>query len=103
MVVINYLAARAKTRSLWNCEIHSAAKQQNNEGGHDFHLYQNLAAFMLLTTVAPVERMVVTMVVPRIFSAALMLLSLMTILSSDFAGKGMFTSTNQVKMMFHLK
>ena len=58
---------------------------QNNEGGHGLDLCQNSVAFMLLTTVAPVEHMVVTIT-----------------LSSDFAAKGMITSTNQVKMMFHL-
>ena len=60
------------------------------------------------TTVAPVKYKLVTTVVPRSLSAALMLLLLyhlsMIILSSDFAAERIFTRIDQVKATcFQLK
>ena len=37
----NHLAARAKSRSVWSCEIHLQPRSSKNEGGCDLHIWQN--------------------------------------------------------------
>ena len=54
VIIINHLAARAKSRSLWNCS-------SKNEGGRVRHC-QNSVTFTLPTTVAPVKCMLATTV-----------------------------------------
>ena len=68
VIIINHLAAMAKSGSLWNCNSILRQSSSKNEGDR-VRLCQNSVAFTLPTTVAPVERTLATTVALGSFSS----------------------------------